>query len=185
MLDRWRSWIDLFVKRTVRTTTTTTTTTTTWGLVLLLLILVSVLLVSTRINIRRGHRHSGQRPPCSVAHFSSRGRARWVGVRRGRLSRRRQSSKGVSFYFSFVSFGGKNFTFFQGKVSCICLPLGMLVAKREPIPCYHDAYSVGTPNGAFWEKGWQMHCKTVVSPLFGRFFLVKKNEPFTFWEVVV
>ena len=31
-----------------------------WGLILLLLILVSVLLVGTLINIRRGHRHSGQ-----------------------------------------------------------------------------------------------------------------------------
>ena len=40
-----------------------------WGLVLLLLILVSVLLVGTLINIRRGHRHSGQRPSCSVVHF--------------------------------------------------------------------------------------------------------------------
>ena len=49
------------------------------GLVLLLLILVSVLLVSTWINIRRGHRHSGQRSSCSVVHFPSRGRARWVG----------------------------------------------------------------------------------------------------------
>ena len=36
-----------------------------WGLVLLLLILVSVLLVGTLINIRRGHRHSGQRPASS------------------------------------------------------------------------------------------------------------------------
>ena len=46
-----------------------------WGLVLLLLILVSVLLASTWIHIWRGHRHSGQRPSCSVVHFSSRGRA--------------------------------------------------------------------------------------------------------------
>ena len=73
-----------------------------WGLVLLLLILVSVLLVSTWIHIRRGHRHSGQRLSCSVAHFPSRGRARWVGGRRWRLSRRRQSSKGVSFLFPFL-----------------------------------------------------------------------------------
>ena len=50
-----------------------------WGLVLLLLILVSVLLVSTWIYIRRRHRHSGQRPSRWVVHFSSRGRARWVG----------------------------------------------------------------------------------------------------------
>ena len=72
-----------------------------WGLVLLLLILVSVLLVSTWNHIRREHPHSGQRPSCSVVHFSSRDRARWVGGRRWRLSRRRQSSKGVSFYFLF------------------------------------------------------------------------------------
>ena len=71
------------------------------GLVLLLLILVSVLLVSTLIHIRRGHRHSGQRLSCWAAHFPSRFRARWVGGRRWRLSRRRQSSNGVSFYFPF------------------------------------------------------------------------------------
>ena len=50
-----------------------------WGLVLLLLILVFVLLVSTWIHIRRGHRHSGQRPSLSAPHFPSRGRTRWVG----------------------------------------------------------------------------------------------------------
>ena len=75
-----------------------------WGLVLLLLILVSVLLAGTLINIRRGHRYSGQRPSCSVVHFPSRGRGRWVGGRRWPLSRRRQTSKSVSFYFPFVSF---------------------------------------------------------------------------------
>ena len=26
--------------------------------------------------------------------------------------------------------------------------LDMLVAKREPAPCYHDAYSVSIPKGA-------------------------------------
>ena len=78
-----------------------------WGLVLLLLILVSVLLVGTLINIRRRHRHSGQRPSCSVVHFTSRGRARWIGGRRWPLSRRRQTSKGVSFYFSLDIFLGK------------------------------------------------------------------------------
>ena len=49
-----------------------------WGLVLLLFILVSVLLIGTLNNIRR-HRNSGPRPSCSVVHFPSRGRARWVG----------------------------------------------------------------------------------------------------------
>ena len=79
-----------------------------WGLVLLLFFLVSVLLVSTLIHIRRGHRHSGQRPSCSVVHFPSRGRARWVGRRRWALSRRRQFPRNVTFYFPFVfSFLGK------------------------------------------------------------------------------
>ena len=85
-----------------------------WGLVLLLLILVSVLLVSTWINIRRGNRHSGHRPS-SVVHFSSRGRARWVGRRRWRLSGRHQSSKGVPFYFTYFSLWVKKlYSFFSG-----------------------------------------------------------------------
>ena len=75
-----------------------------WGLVLLLLILVSGLLVGILINIRREHRYSDQRPSCSVVHFPSQGCARWVGGRRWRLSRRRQSSKRASFYFPCVSF---------------------------------------------------------------------------------
>ena len=56
----------------------------------------------------------------------------------------------------------------------------MLVAKREPTPCYHDAHSVGTPNGAFWVKGWLKLCKTMVSSLFGRFFLVCKQTTYLF-----
>ena len=95
-----------------------------------LLILASVLLVNTWIHIWRGHRHSAQRPSCSVVHFPSRGRARWVGRRRWRLSRRRQSSKGASFYFLFVSlFGKKLYFFFQNVVSCFSLLLDMLEAK--------------------------------------------------------
>ena len=117
-----------------------------WGLVLLLLILVSVLLVSTLIHIRRGHRHSGQRLSCSAVHFTSRCRARWVGRRRWGLSRCRQSSKGASFYFPFVSFWrNKLYSFSKSMVSGFSLLLGMLEAKWEPTPCYHDAYSVGTP----------------------------------------
>ena len=86
-----------------------------WGLVLLLLILVSALLVSTWIHIWRGHRHSGQRPSCSVVHFPSRGRARWVGGRRWRLSRCHQSSKGVSFSFPcFSLWWKKTLLFFSG-----------------------------------------------------------------------
>ena len=84
-----------------------------WGLVLLLLILVSVLLASTLIHIGRRHRHSGQRLSRSAAYFPFRGRARWVGRRRWRLSRRRESSRGVSFYFPFYFFlVKKNLLFF-------------------------------------------------------------------------
>ena len=79
-----------------------------------LLILVSVLLIGTSIHIRRGHRHSGQRSSRSAVHFPSRGRARWVGGRRWPLSRRRQTSKGVSFYFPCISFGRSEIcSFFQ------------------------------------------------------------------------
>ena len=109
-----------------------------WGLVLLLSSLVSVLLVNTWIHIRRGHRHSGRRPSHLAVHFPSRGRARWVGDRR-------QSCKGVSFYFPFVSFWEKELYSFL-------------------------AYSVGTPNWALRGKGWLKHCKTMFSPFSRRFF---------------
>ena len=74
-----------------------------WGLVLLLLILVSVILGQhLDSHIGEGHRHSGQMSiplwwrtsPLGVV-------SAWVGGRRWRLSRRRQSSKGVFFYFTF------------------------------------------------------------------------------------
>ena len=101
-----------------------------WGLVFLFLILVSVLLVSTWIHIRRGHRHSGQRLSCSAVHFPSRGRASLVGGRRWRLSRRRQSPRKLAFYFPCISFLVRElYFFFQGKVSCISELLEMLVAK--------------------------------------------------------
>ena len=57
----------------------------------------------------------------------------------------------------------------------------MLVAKWELNTCYRDAYSVGTPNWAFGEKGWQKHYKTMFSPFLGRFFLVSKRTFFFFW----
>ena len=41
----------------------------------------------------------------------------------------------------------------------------MLVTKREPTPGYNDAFSVGTPKWAFWEKTGQKHRKTTISPL--------------------
>ena len=69
--------------------------------------------VPTWVHITREHRHSGQRLSCSVEHFPSRGRARWVEGWRWRLSRRRQSSEGVClFYFFLYLFGGTNFALF-------------------------------------------------------------------------
>ena len=61
----------------------------------------------------------------------------------------------------------------------------MLVAQREPTPCYHDAYSVGTLQWASWEKGWLNHCKTTFSPLFVPFFWLAKELLSFFWRVIV
>ena len=157
-----------------------------WGSVLLLLILVSVLLIGTLINIRRGHRHGGQRLSCSVVHFPSRGRARWVGRRRWPLSRRLQTSKRASFYFPLLSFGGNLlYSFFKNIIMGFSIPLGMLEASWVPTPCYNDAYSVGTPKWALWEKGWLKHCETTVSPFLGRLFLVSKRTFYIFWGVTL
>ena len=59
--------------------------------------------------------------------------------------------------------------------------LRMLVAKWEPTPCYRDTYSADSPKWACWGQGWQNHCKTTFSPLFGRFFLVSKRTIFFFF----
>ena len=59
--------------------------------------------------------------------------------------------------------------FFQGMVFHFSLPLDVPVARREPTPCYNDAYSVGTLNSAFCGKGWRKHCKTMISPFRARF----------------
>ena len=147
-----------------------------WELAFLLFILVSVLLGSIWMNIRKECRNSGQRPSCSSVHFPSRGRARWVGGRRWPLSRRSQFSRKRTFYFPWVIFwGAKLCLFFKGMVSIWVLLLGMLVAMREPTPCYHDAYSVGIPKRACGEKSGQIHCKTTVSPRGNRVFLVSKR----------
>ena len=61
----------------------------------------------------------------------------------------------------------------------------MLVAMREPTPCYRDAYSVGIPKGAYGGKSGQNHCKTTVSPLIHSVFLVSKRTLYFFWELVV
>ena len=48
--------------------------------------------------------------------------------------------------FPLVFFWGMRLCFFlQGVVFLWQILLDMLVAIREPTPCYHDAYSVGSP----------------------------------------
>ena len=130
-----------------------------WGLVLLLLILVPVHLASTWIYIRRGRCHSCQRTS------PSRGRARWVGRRRWRLSRRRQFPRKMAFYFPCIFFGEKTLLFFYeyGFVSVFTAGYASsLLGAHSMLP--YDASSVCTPKWALWEKGWLTHCKTMFSP---------------------
>ena len=150
-----------------------------WGLVLLLLILVSVLLIGILIHITRGHRHSCRRLSCSVVHFPSRGRARWVG--RTALANVTTSPifQGCVFFVSPVSF-------FWG-TCCTLFPrvwflvfsflLGMQVAKWEPTPSCHDAYSVGTPN---WERLAKYTVRPWFLPFLGVSFLVSKRTFYFF-----
>ena len=147
-----------------------------WGLAFLLFILMSVPLVSIWMNIRKGCRHSGQRLPCLTVHLPSRGRARWVGGRRWPLSRLCHLSKKRTFYFPrFFFWETKLCLSHEGVVFMMFLLLDMVVAKREPAPCYHDAYSVGIPKGACGEKCGQIHCKTTVSPRGKCVLLVSKR----------
>ena len=71
--------------------------------------------------------------------------------------------------------GCKTMPFFRSMVFIWVLLLGMLVAKWEPTPCYHDAYSVGIPKRACGGKSGQNHCKTTVSPREKCVFLVSKR----------
>ena len=91
--------------------------------------------------------------------------------------------QGCVFLFPFCIFLWEQTLLFFPRVWFLgfSLPLGMLVAKWVPTPCYNDAYSVGTPKWAFREKGWLMHYKTTISPFLGRFFLVSKRTFFFFW----
>ena len=58
--------------------------------------------------------------------------------------------QGCVFLFPLYIFLGEQIIlFFSGVYFCFFLPLGMLVAKWVPTPCYNDAYSVGTPKWAF------------------------------------
>ena len=110
-------------------------------------------------------------------HFPSQSRARWVGGRRWRLSRRRQLPRKVAFLFPlYIIWGRKLYPFFQGKVFHFSLLVDMLVARREPTACNHDAYLVGTRNWAFWEKGWQKHGKTMISPFLWTYLLGEQKN---------
>ena len=166
------------------------------GLAFLLFILMTVLLVSIWMNIRKERRHSGQRLSCSSVHFPSRGRARWGTA----LATATKPISKESVFFPF--FFGKTHALFLGVWCCengpfislglfsggaklclfsrvwffiLVLLLNMLVAKREPAPCYHDACSVGIPKGAYGGKSGQNHCKTTVSPRDKCVFLVSKR----------
>ena len=74
---------------------------------------------------------------------------------------------------------------FQGKVSCIILLLGMLVAEWEPTTCCRGAYSVGTPNGAFRGKDWQKHYKNMFSPFLDVSFWSAKGHFCFFREFIL
>ena len=156
------------------------------GLVLLLLILVFALLVSSWIHTRMGHRHSCQRPSHPAVHLTSRGRARWVGGRRWRLSRRRQSSKRVSFLFPLKSF-------WETK-PCLFSWCSFLLLDSAEYACSQEGAHTMLPRFIFdrcpkeWayrEKGWQMNCKTKISPFYGRLFLVSKRTFFFIGRVLV
>ena len=120
------------------------------GLVLLLLILVSVLLVGTLINTRRGHRYGGQRPSCSVVHFPSRGRAAGLGDGVGHCHDVAELPR-VCLFISpvYLFWGNKLYSFFRSIVLGFSSLLGVQVTKWVPTPCHNDAYSVGTPKGHY------------------------------------
>ena len=79
-------------------------------------------------------------------------------------------------------FGGELYSFFQGMVLFSYALLSMLEAHWEPTPCYRDAYSVGTPNWASWEKGWLTHCKTTFSPPFLDVSFWSAKRTLFFWR---
>ena len=75
--------------------------------------------------------------------------------------------------------------FFRCIVFIWVILLDMLVAKREPAPCYRNAYSVGIPKGAYGWKSGQIYRKTTVSTRGKCVFLVSKRTLYFFWWVVV
>ena len=89
------------------------------------------------------------------------------------------------FLFPFQIFFGELCSLVKGMVSYFSVLLGMLVAKREPTPCYRDAYSVDTPKWAFWEKGWLTHYTTTFPPCLDVFTWLAIDCLSFFWRVIV
>ena len=126
--------------------------------------------------------NSGRHPSRLAVHPLSRGRARCFGGRRRRLSRRcRFPKRGSIFNPIFLVRGTEGLIHFLFRRKCVIFVqflLDMLVARRVPTPCHRDAYLVGTPRWACWEKYGQTHCKTTFSPLTWCFLLVSKKDHF-------
>ena len=156
-----------------------------WGLVLLLLILVSVLLVGTLINIRKGasSQWSASILLGGALHLSGSCPLGWE-TALGIVTTSPISQGKCLFYFPSVFFCGKIDVFSGVRFFGFLLLLGMLVAKWVPTPCYNDAYSVGTPKWASGGKDWLKHYKTMVSPLLGCFYLASKRTIYFVWWVL-
>ena len=93
----------------------------------------------------------------------------------------------VCLFISLYIFLGWNkfYSFFKSIAMGFSVPLGMLVAKWVPTPCCNDAYSVGTPQWALWEKGWQKHHETTFPHRIGRFLFGKQKDLLLFSGVVI
>ena len=84
------------------------------------MVLLSVLLVSTWIHVRRGHRNSGQRPSRSAVYLPSRGRGPLSrGTALATVTTSPISQESV-FYFPFLSFWRNKLYSFQGYGSLFC-----------------------------------------------------------------
>ena len=65
----------------------------------------------------------------------------------------------------FFFWGTKLCLFYKGMAFIWVFLLGMLVAMREPTPCYHDAYSVGIPERAFGRRAGKITKRPQFPPL--------------------
>ena len=149
-----------------------------WGqsMVPLLVLLLSIgvcLLGRTLLVIGRIRCCSGWRPSRLALHFFQ--GVLLVGSETG-LSRRNRFPKRGSIVYPLLL--DIIHVFFKKKKGYLVhLLLDLQVAKREPTSCYDDAYSVGTPEWAFWVKYGQTHCKTTFLPRIGVFCWLA-NGPF-------